>query len=56
MQSYYYQNEHTCNNIISANNLPKIKDETYVINLHDFKSIETYWIPLYLNDNNRRVS
>ena len=28
------------------------KDETYVINLDDFKSIGTHWIDLYENSNN----
>ena len=32
--------------------LPKIKDKTYVINLDEFKSIETHWIALYLNITN----
>ena len=34
------------------NNLPKINDGTYVINLHEFKSIGTHWIALYVNGNN----
>ena len=33
-------------------NLPKMKNETYVINLDKFKSIGTHWIALYVNDNN----
>ena len=28
------------------------KDETYVINLDDFKSIETHWIDLFENSSN----
>ena len=33
----YYENEHTFNGVYSTNNLPKIKDGAYVINLDDFK-------------------
>ena len=29
-----------------------MKDETYVINLDEFKSIGTHWISLYVNGNN----
>ena len=32
--------------------LSKIKDKAYVINFDEFKSIETYWIALYVNGNN----
>ena len=28
------------------------KDEVYVINLDEFKSIGTHWITLYVNGNN----
>ena len=48
----YYENEHTFNGVYSTNNLPKIKDGAYVINLDDFKSIGTHWIALYVNGNN----
>ena len=47
----YYQNEPKFNGVYSRNNLPKIKDGAYVINLDEFKSIGTHWIPLYVNDN-----
>ena len=36
----------------SRNNLSKIKDETYVINIDEYKSIETHWIDLYVSGNN----
>ena len=36
----------------SKDNLPKIKDEAYVINLDEFKSIGIHWIALYMNVNN----
>ena len=38
----YYQNEPKFNGVYSKNNLPKIKDGTYVKNLDEFKSIETH--------------
>ena len=44
-----YQNEPKFNGVYSRNNLPKIKDGTYVINLDEFKSIGTH---LYVNRNN----
>ena len=34
------------------NNLSKIKDGAYVINLDEFKSIGAHWIVLYVNYNN----
>ena len=38
----YYQNEAKFNGVYSRNNLPKIKDGTYVINLDECKSIKTH--------------
>ena len=35
-----------------ANNLPKIKDEAYVINLDKQSDIGTHWIALYASNNN----
>ena len=32
--------------------LPKIKDGAYAINLDEYKSIGTHWVPLYVNANN----
>ena len=48
----YYQNEPKFNGFYSRNNLPKIKDVAYVINLDEFKSIEIHWVALYVNGNN----
>ena len=48
----YHQNELKFNGVYSKNNLPKVKDGAYVINLDEGKSIEISWIALYLNDNN----
>ena len=44
----YYHNEPKLNEVYSKNNLPKIKDGTYVINLDESESIGTHWIALYV--------
>ena len=31
---------------------PKIKNETNVINLDEYKSIGTHWMAVYVNDDN----
>ena len=36
----YSQNKHKLNGVYSQNNLPKMKDRVYVINLDKYKSIE----------------
>ena len=51
-----YQNEPKFNGVFSRNSLPKIKDGTYVINLDEYKSFETHWIALYVNDDNGTAS
>ena len=38
--------------VYSRNNLSRIKDWAYIIHLHDYESIGTHWIALYVNDNN----
>ena len=48
----YYQNEPKFNSVYSKNNLPKIRDGAYLINLDEYKSIETRWMALYVNGNN----
>ena len=52
----YYQNESKFSRVYSRNNLPKIKDGAYVINIDEYESIETHWIALYVNGNNRKAS
>ena len=47
----YYKNKPKFNGVYSRNNLPKIKDGAYVINLDKHKSIRTHWIDLYVNGN-----
>ena len=48
----YYQNEPKFNGVYSRNNLPKIKDVVYLVNLAEYKSIWTHWIAWYINGNN----
>ena len=38
----YYQNKPKFNDVYSRNNLPKIKDGAYVINLYAYKSVGTH--------------
>ena len=45
----YYQNERKFNGVYSRNNLSKIKDRAYIINLDEYESIGTQWIALYVN-------
>ena len=47
----YYQNGPKFNGVYSTNNLPKIKDDTYVINLDLYETIGTQWIVFYMNDD-----
>ena len=51
----HYQNEPKFNGVYSGNNLPKLKDGSYLINLYDYESIRTYWKALYVNGNNNEV-
>ena len=44
----YYQNEPKFNGVYSRDNLPKIKDGAYVINLDESKSTGIHRIALYL--------
>ena len=48
----YYQKEQIVNCVYSRNNLPKVKDETCVINLDEQKLNGTHWIALYVNGDN----
>ena len=48
----YYQNESKFNGVYSRNNLPKIKDKAYLINLDECKSIGTHLIDLSFNYDN----
>ena len=48
----YYQNEPKFNSVYSRNNLSKIKDGAYLINIDEYESIRTHWIALYVNAEN----
>ena len=47
----YYKNEPRFNGVYSRDNLPKIKDGAYVINLDEYSDIGTYWVALYVHNN-----
>ena len=48
----YYKKEPKFNGVYSRNNLSKIKDQAYIINLDECESIRTHWIALYVNAEN----
>ena len=48
----YYQNKPRFNHVYLRNDLPKVKDEVYVVNLDEYKSIGNHWIALYVNADN----
>ena len=47
-----FENEPKFNGVYSRNNLSKINDGGYIINLDEYESIRTHRIALYVNDNN----
>ena len=51
----YYKNEPRFNCVYSRDNLPKIKDGTYIINLDEYSDIETHWVALSVQNNNNSV-
>ena len=46
-----YQNEPGFNGAYFGDNLSKIKDGAYVINLDEYSDIGTHWVALYLRNN-----
>ena len=48
----YYENEFRFNGVYSRDNLSKIKDGAYKINLDDYSDIGTHWVALWVNNNN----
>ena len=52
----HYQNEANFKYVSSRNNLPKLKDGAYVINLDEYESIRTHWTALHPNGNSTRAS
>ena len=47
----YYQNEPRFNGVYSRDNLQKIKDGAYIINLDEYSDIGTHWVALYVENN-----
>ena len=47
----YYQNESRFNGVYSRDNLPKINDGAYVINLDEYSNIGTHWVVFHVNNN-----
>ena len=47
----YYKNKPRFNGVYSRDNLPKIKDGAYIINLDEYSDIGTYWVTLYAQNN-----
>ena len=46
----YYQNERRFNGVFSPDNLQKIKDRAYIINLDEYSDIGTHWVALYVQN------
>ena len=51
MQKYYH-NQPKFNGVYSRDNLPKIKDGVYIINLDKYSDIGTHWVALYVQNKN----
>ena len=47
----YYQNQPRFYGVYPKDNLPKITDGVYVINLDEYSDIETHWFALYTHNN-----
>ena len=47
----YYQNEPRFSGVYSRDNLPKIKDRAYIINLDEYSDFGIHWIALHVNNN-----
>ena len=47
----YYQIEPRFNGVFSRDNLQKIKDGAYIINLDEYSDIGTHWVALYVHNN-----
>ena len=47
-----YKNEPRFNGVYSRDNLPKIKDGVYKINIDEYSDIGSPWVPLWVNNNN----
>ena len=51
----YYKNEPRVNGVYSRDNLSKIKDGAYIINLDEYSDIGTHWVALYVQNNNNVI-
>ena len=47
-----YQNKPRFNGVYSSDNLPKVKDGAYVINLDEYSNIGNHWVALYVGGAN----
>ena len=47
----YYQNEPRFNGVYSRDNLPKLKDGAYIINLDEYSDTGTHWVALCVQNN-----
>ena len=47
----YYKNKPRFNAVYSTENLPKIKDGAYVINLDEYSDIGIHWVAFYVQNN-----
>ena len=47
----YYKNEPRFNGVYSRDNLSKMKDGTYIINLDEYSDIGTHLVALWVNNN-----
>ena len=47
----YYQNEPRFNGVFSRDNLPKIKNGAYIINLDEYSDIRIHLVALYTINN-----
>ena len=47
----HYQNEPKLNGVYSRDNLLKINDGAYVLNLDEYFDIGTHWVALYVWNN-----
>ena len=48
----YYSDTPKFNGTYSRNNLPNIKDGTYIVNLDEYELAGTHWIVLHVNGDN----
>ena len=48
----YCQSEPRFNGVYSRDNLTKIKDGAYIINLDEYSDIGTHWVAFYVHNDN----